>query len=123
LKADNEIPTRYRNELQRLIADNQIETVVSDDEEGSLTYAELLKKRERKKAKSIPQNIQNLDWIPPTSVICEREFSIATNVYTANRQSMDPTTLEMILFLKFNRNLWSLDSMSRIVQSKEQDKN
>ncbi|KAE9175038.1 hypothetical protein PF005_g25579 [Phytophthora fragariae] len=44
-----------------------------------------------------------LDWVPPTSNECERFFSQAKLVYSDLRKSMDPDTLEVLMFLSFNK--------------------
>ena len=41
---------------------------------------------------------EDVSWIPATSVECERFFSTVGLVFTQRRKSMQPTTLEMILF-------------------------
>lgn len=47
-----------------------------------------------------------LNWIPPTSVKCERSFSWFGNIHTNDRQSLCPTTVEDLMMLKCNPNLW-----------------
>ena len=47
-----------------------------------------------------------LNHIPPTSNRAERFFSAAKLVITDLRKSMLPKNLEILLFLKFNRELW-----------------
>ena len=42
----------------------------------------------------------------PASVICESLFSDARHIMTDFRRSMDPSTLEMLLILKYNKDLW-----------------
>ncbi|KAE9334672.1 hypothetical protein PF008_g13856 [Phytophthora fragariae] len=44
-----------------------------------------------------------LEWVPPTSNECERFFSQAKLVYSDLRKSMDPDTLEVLMFLSFNK--------------------
>lgn len=48
-----------------------------------------------------------LKAISPTSNICERLFSKAGLIFTDLRRSMHPPTLEMVLFLNVNYNLWN----------------
>ena len=47
-----------------------------------------------------------LNHCSPTSCIVERLFSRAKLIMTPNRRSMDPSTLENILMLKFNSDLY-----------------
>ena len=51
---------------------------------------------------------EDVIWIPATSVECERFFSMVGLVFTHRRKSMEPTTLEMILFLKYHRKMLTL---------------
>ena len=51
----------------------------------------------------------------PTSVICERLFSDAKRIMTADRCKMDPSTLEMLLILKHNTDLWDARTIDMII--------
>ena len=48
----------------------------------------------------------NIDWIPTTSNIVERLFSRAKLYLTSLRASMEPRTLEAMLYLHCNQDLW-----------------
>jgi hypothetical protein len=61
------------------------------------------------------QKYIDLNWIPCTSVICEREFSFVSNVFDSVEQSMYPTRLEELLFLKVNSSLWSIKTLKEIM--------
>jgi len=60
-----------------------------------------------KNKKNIGTRYINIDWIPPTSNLCERLFSRAKLVFSERRQRLLPKNLEIVLFLKLNRNLWT----------------
>ena len=62
---------------------------------------------------------QSLHFIPPTSNICERFFSLAKLVYSDLRKAMKRTTLEMILFLRLNRHLWNMEMVQKVVRDKD----
>ena len=51
-------------------------------------------------------NTRSTAHISPTSNICERLFSRTKLIMTAQRSSMDPITLENILILRYNKDLW-----------------
>lgn len=53
-----------------------------------------------------PSKYINLNFIPPTSNIVERLFSLAGRIYSDNRKSLDNSTLEEIIFLNQNKDLW-----------------
>ena len=49
--------------------------------------------------------------VSPTSNICERLFSRAKLIMSATRKNMNPDTLNMLLFLRANRHLWTNPSI------------
>ena len=49
----------------------------------------------------------DLSYIPATSNLVERFFSLAKNIQGTNRQCLLPSMLETIAFLKVNRWMWS----------------
>ncbi|KAE9046065.1 hypothetical protein PR002_g1893 [Phytophthora rubi] len=53
-----------------------------------------------------PSRYIDLRWIPSTSNEVERLFSRAGLVFSVYRRAMHPTTLETLLFLVYNRDLW-----------------
>ena len=52
--------------------------------------------------KSLPRPLPHLS---PPSIICECLFCHAKLIMIADRRSMDPSTLEMLLILKFKKDL------------------
>ena len=58
-----------------------------------------------------------LSHLCPTSIICECLFSDAKHIMTADRRHMDPSTLEMLLILKYNKDLWSAQTIDNIMNS------
>ena len=66
------------------------------------------KQGEEKKRRRIEKSIyRSTEHVSATSNICERLFSAAKLIMTDLRKNMDPDTLNMILFLKANKNLWA----------------
>ncbi len=59
----------------------------------------------------------------PTSNIVERLFSNAKLIMTALRKKMDPDTLNMILFLKANRELWPNAAIIQMIINDLKEKN
>lgn len=70
----------------------------------------------RRECVQVQPQYQPLDYIPPTSNICERFFSLAKLVYSDLRKAMKRTTLEMLLFLRLNRHLWDLEMVVQVVR-------
>lgn len=77
--------------------------------------------RSRRNCTPAQPQYQDLRFIPPTSNICERFFSLAKLVYSDLRKAMKRTTLEMILFLRLNRHLWDMDMVQKVVRDRASD--
>eukprot|EP00918_Siedleckia_nematoides_P068503 GHVU01149252.1.p2 GENE.GHVU01149252.1~~GHVU01149252.1.p2 ORF type:complete len:428 (-),score=59.77 GHVU01149252.1:4483-5766(-) len=60
---------------------------------------------------------QDLGWIPCTSNVCERAFSMSGKVLTDDRKGLSPHHLELIMFLKLNRQMWNLGLVQRVINS------
>lgn len=58
---------------------------------------------------SYPDKFSGLGCIAPTSNDCERLFSMAKYLLSDRRKRMHSDTLEMLVFLKANRHLWTID--------------
>ena len=71
-------------------------------------------KEKREKAAEINPNIRSTKHIAPTSNICERLFSRAKLVMSAQRRLMDPSTLETILLLRYNHDLWDASTVDMV---------
>ena len=62
------------------------------------------------KSKRISKYIDTI-FVSRTSNICEQVFSKAKHIMTPSRQRMDLLTLETILFLKVNEDLWNEETI------------
>ena len=80
-----------------------------EDEEASVdeTDAENLVQmaEESKQTKRTKSFCRPFSHLCPTSIICECLFSDAKHIMAADRRHMDPGTLEMLLILKYNKDL------------------
>ena len=65
---------------------------------------------------------QCTDWLPITSNMCERLFSRAKLIFDERRQNMLPINLEILLYLKLNRDLWSKEDVMDIFKSNQSNK-
>ena len=54
----------------------------------------------------------------PGSVICESFLKDARHIMTDFRRCMDPSTLEMLLILKYNKDLWDARTVDQIINTK-----
>jgi hypothetical protein len=59
--------------------------------------------------------------VSPTSNIVERLFSRAGLIMRPNRRVMDPSTLEMLLMLRLNKDLWSAETLQIIFDRKKDE--
>ncbi|KAF1790463.1 Ribonuclease H-like domain [Phytophthora cactorum] len=89
-----------RHHLPKLLGSTESYEVV-EDADGSPTkrYSAEAALSEGAPAASVA----NMKWVPPTSNDVERLFSRAGIVYSRLRRSLNPMTLETILFLQYNR--------------------
>ena len=49
---------------------------------------------------------RSMDHVPATSNVVERLFSRCGIIMRPHRRLMDPSTLEMLIMLRFNKDLW-----------------
>ena len=70
--------------------------------------------KQNKRTKSLYRPFSHLC---PTSIICECFFCDAKHAMTAERRHLDPSTQEMLLILKYNRDLWVAQTIDNIVNS------
>lgn len=89
--------------------DNEDETKQDDDADDSFAARTLKKRKVVRGAAYI-----NVDFIPPTSNECEGFFSRTKLVYSDLRKSMDPVTLESLMFLYCNRELWDVCAVESV---------
>jgi hypothetical protein len=92
----------------------KLESTANPSPQKELSFAERVLKR----AKVQTRTYMDVSFISPTSNIVERLFSTAKFVFSDLRRSLLPRNLEMILFLKLNRDLWDLGLLSKVVNKK-----
>ncbi|KAG2788192.1 hypothetical protein PC116_g22499 [Phytophthora cactorum] len=71
---------------------------------ASASFVEPLRKRRR--LEKLQPAYELLSSIPPTSNVVERFFSVARTTFGMQRHSLQPYTLEMLLFLRQNTGYW-----------------
>jgi hypothetical protein len=85
-----------------------LDPVEEDEAEMKEDYAmRMARLEEEAKAPKGKSKYRSLAHIAPTSVIVERLFSRAKLIMTPHRRCMDPSTLEMLLLLRYNKDLWT----------------
>jgi hypothetical protein len=100
-KEDKLTPLEKRAVKVFLLAPNVEEDV------GEENFTEMMARLEEEaKAPKGKSKYRSLAHISPTSVVVERLFSRAKLIMTPHRRCMDPSTLEMLLLLRYNKDLW-----------------
>ena len=95
-----------RNELKKLKPFEKRENLTEPRGQKRVNEVEEFLALEYENQKYIP-----LEHVPSTSVIVERAFSHSKIIFEPRRRSMTPFHLDLCLFLKFNRSLWSLEPL------------
>lgn len=99
---------------------NQLNSCNSEDEEYGLTFAQRALKRKRTQMN--PQSgYIDTRFLLPSSNHVERLFSMCKRIYSIHRRKMHPRTLEALVFLKENRSLWNLSTVSIVVNEPMND--
>jgi hypothetical protein len=64
---------------------------------------------------------RSMDHITPTSNIVERLFSRCGITMKPHRRLMDPSTLEMLIMLRFNKDLWDSRNLDEVMKRMERE--
>ncbi|EGZ13996.1 hypothetical protein PHYSODRAFT_511604, partial [Phytophthora sojae] len=83
-----------------------------DGEEPEGSFVQRLEKRRRLEARKPHYDL--ISSIPPTSNKVERVFSVARTTFAQERNSLQPATLETILFLRENVDFWDVPTVDRV---------
>ena len=97
-----------------LIVEEDLQANDSDEESSFLNSANDEFEGNIKRAKK-NSPYRSLLHISPTSNIVERLFSRTGIIMRPHRRLMDPSTLEMLVLLRFNRDLWSERDLDTIM--------
>ena len=90
---------------------------VSFVEQNRSAHEELEHKRMRTSSKYVDTR-----FVLETSNVCEQLFSKAKHIMTPTRRRMDPSTLESILLLKINSDLWDAELVQEILDEEEAER-
>ena len=110
-----------KKSIEFYVESGEREKESDSDEDASPAFASIAamasahaEAEQRVKRSRINGQIRSMTHISPTSNIVERLFSNAKLIMTDQRRSMDPSTLETILMLKLNKDLWDARDIERI---------
>jgi len=85
---------------------------LEEDVNSSENFIEAVKLRIARK-KSRKTRYMNLAWIPATTCEVERLFSVCKHIYSEFRKAMTPETMEILLYLRVNRQYWSILTVAK----------
>jgi hypothetical protein len=105
-----------RPEIKLLVAFQNNGTAPEVPRENE-THAEMLERLDKEAAKE--DGFKSTSHVSPTSNIVERLFSRAGIIMRPSRRGMDPSTLEMLLMLRCNKDMWSPKSLQDIFDRKK----
>ena len=86
----------------------------SSSEDDLIRVVEEKEARKRQRT-TIQSKYRCLDHVTATSTLVEQINSIAKFLLTDMRKSMYPRNLEILLMLKYNRWLWDIDTVNKLV--------
>ncbi len=90
--------------------------MTEQDEQKDCNPAKLAIKRAKLASTRNSSQYIDLRWIAGVSVAAEVSFSLMNNILTPERLRLKPTTVENLMFLKLNRNMWDKFTFARVVQ-------
>ncbi|RLN11165.1 hypothetical protein BBJ28_00007144 [Nothophytophthora sp. Chile5] len=97
---------------QNLVEDNEGEEG-GVETDSSISFAERALKR-RRLAEQKERRFIDISFLEPTSNLAERLFSTAKRLFNDKIKSMLPQTLEQLLFLRANRDMWGLAEVATV---------
>ncbi len=87
----------------------------SDSDSGVDYAAKVIAEHASKKARVGSDMYINLNHILATSNICERLFSRCSLIMTPMRSNMDPSSMELLIFLRENKHLWDVYTVAECI--------
>ncbi len=98
------------------ISDDDNEATEEKEEEKDFANSALRRSAKRRRnLNAIESSFVDLSLITPTSNLCERLFSKARLIHTDYRRSMNPATLDLLLFLNVNSALWDVHVVAHLL--------
>ena len=89
-----------------------IEEVEREEPADELVQSVLMKAEGQQMKRSRVSKYHFTAHVTPISCICEQTNSISKHIMSDARKQMDPTSLEMLLILKLNSDLWDERSVN-----------
>ena len=126
---ENRLTESEKRACERFLRPVQTGDDLNDDSEDApraeVSFVERIRSaREEQENKRIRTSSKYVDtrFASGTSNICEQLFSKAKHIMTPTRRRMDPSTLEGILLLKINSDLWDAELVQEILDDEEAER-
>jgi hypothetical protein len=102
----------------------KIQHDAQDHEDSEMGFVEriLHTQDDAHKRRKVVSQYESTAHVCPTSNACERLFSRAKLVMRPHRRHMDPSTLEAILMLRMNKDMWDEVTIQKIITKDRQEK-
>ena len=85
-------------------------------DEFSFVQSVLMDAEEQQKKRSRVSKYRSTAHVTPVSCICEQTDSISKHIMSDARKQLNPTSLEMLLILKLNSDLWDERSVNAVIK-------
>jgi len=114
-KKEHEMNDAEKDSVIKLLKGEVTDSQRDDDNEinNELSF-ESLKKKAKLGSHETVSNYIDVSFVEPTSNIAERLFSRVRKVWTEDRKRMLPSVLEVVMILKYNKNLWDVDTITKV---------
>jgi len=116
----NDLPTNLKSKLAIFKFGNE-NTIAVPSNSNSHFLSMALNEVENQRQQNLLHKggIRSIRHLPRCNNICERLFSRTKLIMTDNRKSMDPSTLETIIMLRMNKDLWDERDVEVIIHKEK----
>lgn len=107
-----------------LIEEDQEADVIEINQEEESSQGDFMKDFMKQYVQSSTEKkskYQNINFIPSTSNICEKLFSICFGAYDKSRRSISVVNFEAQIFLKVNYTFWDRSDVAELLKRKKKE--
>ena len=116
----NDLPNNLKNKLAAFKIGNEITTAVPANNNSHFLSTALNRVEDLRQQNLLHKGgIRSIRHLLRCNNICERLFSRTKLIMTDNRKSMDPSTLETIIMLRMNKDLWDERDVEAIIREEK----
>ena len=116
----NDLPNNLKNKLAAFKIGNENTTAVPANNNSHFLSTALNRVEDLRQQNLLHKGgIRSIRHLLRCNNICERLFSRTKLIMTDNRKSMDPSTLETIIMLRMNKDLWDERDVEAIIHKEK----